>query len=57
MTWFSILIAVAVLVAVVAVLGARPRGGRPVERTGLMTGARVALVILIAVIAWAAWGR
>jgi hypothetical protein len=57
LNWWSIPIVVAVLVALVAVVGARPRGGRPVERTHLMTGARVALVILVAVVAWAVWAR
>ena len=57
MTWLSILIAVAVLVAVFALVGARPKGGRPVERTGLMTGARVVFVLLVAVVAWAYWAR
>jgi hypothetical protein len=57
MTWLNVLIAVAVLVAVVALLGVRPKGGRPVERTQLMTAARVVLVILVAVVAWAMWVR
>jgi hypothetical protein len=57
MTWLSILIAVAVVVALFALVGARPRGARPVERTGLMTGARVVLVIMVAVVAWAFWAR
>lgn len=57
MNWLSILIVVAVLVAIVALLGVRPKGGRPVERTGLMTGARVVLIIIVAVVAWAVWAR
>ena len=57
MSWLGILIVVAVVVALVSVVGARPRGGRRVERTHLMTGARVVLVILVAVVAWAMWGR
>jgi hypothetical protein len=57
MSWLIILIAVSVLVAIVALTGARPKGARPVERTHLMTGARVVLVILVAVVAWAVWAR
>ena len=57
MTWIGLLIAVAVAVAVVAVAGARPKGGRPVEGTRLMSGARVVLVILVLVVAWAWWSR
>jgi hypothetical protein len=56
-TWLSILIAVAVSVALVALSGARPNGARPVARTNLMMGARVVLVILIAAITWAVWAR
>jgi hypothetical protein len=55
--WLSILIGVAVFVAVVALTGARPKGARPVGRTHLMTGARVALVVLVALVAWAVWAR
>jgi hypothetical protein len=54
-TWLGLLIAVVVAVAIVAVVGARPKGGRPVERTGLMTGARVVLILLVALVAWAWW--
>ena len=57
MTWLSILIAVAVVVAIVAVLGARPKGGRPVEGTHLMTGARVVLLLVVAAVVWAVWAR
>ena len=57
MTWLNILIAVAVVVAIFALVGARPKGARPVERTGLMTGARVVFVIMVALVAWAFWAR
>ena len=59
MTWLGLLIAVAVAVAIaiVAVVGARPKGGRPVERTGLMTGARIVLLLLVGLVAWAWWVR
>jgi hypothetical protein len=56
-TWLGLLIAVAVAVALVAIVGARPKGGRPVERTGLMTGARVVLLLLGVLVAWAWWAR
>ena len=57
MTWLSILITVAVLVAMFAMVGTRPKGARPVEGTGLMTAARVVFVMLVAVVAWAVWAR
>jgi len=56
-SWLGILIAVAFAVALIAVSGVRPKGGRPVEGTHLMTGARVVLVFLIAVVAWVVWAR
>jgi uncharacterized membrane protein YozB (DUF420 family) len=43
--WLAILGIVVVVIAVVSVLGARPKGGRPVERTQLMGVARVVLII------------
>jgi len=49
---FGILIAVAVFIAAIAVLGFRPRGGRPVARSGLMTSARVVLVVLALIVVW-----
>jgi len=45
MSGIGILGLVVVVIAVVAVLGARPRGGRPVERTQLMGVARFVLII------------
>ncbi len=43
-----------VLVAVAAVTGLKPSGGRPVASTGLMTAARVVLVIIAVILAVAA---
>jgi uncharacterized membrane protein YozB (DUF420 family) len=43
--WLAILGIVVVVIAIVSVLGARPKGGRPVERTQLMGVARVVLII------------
>ena len=57
MTWLGLLIAVAVIVAIVALTGVRPKGARPVARTGLMAAARVVLVALVAVVAWVLWAR
>jgi hypothetical protein len=54
-TWLGLLIAVAVAIALVAVVGAGPKGGRPVGRTGLMSGARVVLLVTVALVAWALW--
>jgi hypothetical protein len=57
MDWLTVLIAVAIVVAIVTVLGLRPKGGRPAERTHLMTAARIVMVIVVAVVAWAVWVR
>lgn len=57
MTWLGILAVVVALVAVFSFVGARPRGGRPVEGTQLMMAGRVVLVITALAIAWAAFGR
>ena len=57
MNWLTILIAVAVAVALIALSGARAKGTRPVGRTGLMTVARIVAVILAAIVAYVAWGR
>jgi len=49
-SWIWILgIAVAVI-AIVSVLGAQPKGGRPVERTHLMGVARFVLIIVALII-------
>jgi hypothetical protein len=47
MTWYAWLIIAALITAVAAATGLTPRGGRPVARTGLMTVARVTLVVII----------
>ena len=57
MNWLSILIVVAVFVALVALSGVRAKGARPVGRTGLMTVARIVAVILAAVVGYVAWAR
>ena len=52
MTWFGVLIATVVVIAVVALSGVRPKGARPVGNTHLMSAARVVLVILAVVLAY-----
>ena len=37
---------IGVVIALVAILGVRPRGGRPVGKTQMMTAARVVLVVI-----------
>ena len=49
------LILVAIVVAVAAVTGLKPREGRHVARTQLMSVARVVLVIIALVLAYAAY--
>lgn len=57
MHWMVLLGIAVILVAIAAVTGAKPSGGRPVARTHLMTAARVALVVLaLILVAAAAFG-
>ena len=51
MTWLTWLLLAALVAAIAAVTGIKPRGTRPVERTGLMSVARLVLIVgvLIAV--------
>ena len=57
MTWLALLTIAGVLVALVALTGARPKGGRPVERTQLMTVGRIVVLITALVLAYVAFGR
>lgn len=57
MTWLGLLALAVVLVAVTALLGARPRGGRPVGGTQLMTVGRVVALVLALLIAYVVFGR
>lgn len=57
MSWLGLLIAVAVVVAIIAVMGTTPRGARPVARSGLMAAARIVLVVIVAVLVYAFWRR
>jgi hypothetical protein len=47
MTWYTWLIAAALITAFAAVFGLTPKGGRPVARTGLMSVARFVLFLVI----------
>jgi len=57
LTWLALLAIVGVLVALVALTGARPKGGRPVARTQLMTVGRIVVLITALVLAYVAFGR
>lgn len=48
MSWLQLLMAAAVIVAVAALTGLKPRGTRPVARTRLMKAARVVLLVIAA---------
>lgn len=55
MTWYTWLIAAALIAAFAAVTGAQPKGGRPVARTGLMGAARMVLVLMILICVYFAY--
>jgi len=55
--WLGILSIAVVVIALVLFVGARPKGGRPVEGTQLMTVARVVALVTGLAIAWVAFGR
>jgi hypothetical protein len=48
MSWIELLLAAAVLAAVAALTGIKPRGTRPVARTRLMKAARIVLLLIAA---------
>ena len=48
-------VAVAVAIALFAVFGIRPRGGRQVSNTQMMTAARVVLVVVALAIIFLSW--
>lgn len=52
MTWYTWLIAAALLTALAAVTGIKPKGTRQVARTSLMGVARVVLVFIILICLW-----
>jgi hypothetical protein len=49
------MVAVGIVIAMLAVFGIRPRGGRQVSNTQMMTAARVVLVALGLGIAFLGW--
>jgi hypothetical protein len=49
-SWIVLLGIAVVLVAVAALTGIKPKGTRPVARTGLMTAARVVLLLGAAIL-------
>jgi hypothetical protein len=55
MTWLTALWIAAILVAIVAVFGIKPKGGRHVANTGLMSVGRVVLGLMALVIAYYAY--
>jgi hypothetical protein len=57
MTWIGLLAVVGVVIALVVVVGARPRGGRPADRTQLMTAGRVVALAIALLLAYVAFGR
>lgn len=55
--WLGILSIAVVVIALVSFVGARPKGGRPVEGTQLMMVARVVAIVTALAVAWVAFGR
>jgi len=56
MSWLTLLWIAAIVIAVLAVIGIKPRGTRPVARTHLMTAARIALGVVALVLVLIALG-
>jgi len=52
MTWLGWLGVVVVIVAIAAVTGLKPKGTRHVARTQLMGGARLALIVIVIIVAY-----
>ena len=52
MTWLTALMAAVLVVAVVAVMGVQPRGGRKVGTTRLMSVGRVVRILAALLVAW-----
>ena len=55
MTWYTWLILAMVVTAFAAVTGIKPKGTRPVARTGLMAAARVALAAFVLILLYLAF--
>ena len=52
MTWLTALIGVALVIAVFAVMGVQPKGGRHVSNTRLLSVGRVVLLLAVLLVAW-----
>ena len=52
MNWLTLLTIAALIAAIAAITGFKPKGSRPVARTQLMGVARVVLVLLVLAIAY-----
>ncbi len=52
MSWLTILWIAAILAALAAVTGIKPKGTRPVAGTGLMSVARVVLALMLLAVAF-----
>ena len=50
MTWLTALLAVAVVAALAAITGIKPKGTRHVARTSMMGAARIALGIMVMIL-------
>lgn len=55
MSWLAILGVVLLIAVVAAVTGIKPKGTRHVASTRLMGGARLALLAIVIIIAYLAW--
>ena len=52
MTWLAWLGIVVVIVAIAAMTGIKPKGTRHVARTSLMSGARLAFIVIVIIVAY-----
>ena len=55
MTWLFWLTGAVVLTAVVAISGMQPKGTRPIAHTRMMGAARLVLMVLVVIFAYAAF--
>jgi hypothetical protein len=55
MTWLAWLAAAVVLTASIAVFGMQPKGTRPLARTHMMRGARIALLAVVIILIYIAY--
>ena len=55
MDWLVVLGIVVVIAAIAAVTGIKPKGTRPVARSRMMGMGRIALIVIVIIIAYAVW--